>query len=79
MELARNRAPEFAALADDFVEGIRNEYHDRLRVDAARARGSKDLDEIAYSYFIFPEEVFALLAEVSTELKRRVRAWREHD
>lgn len=57
------------------AQGLRECRLDRARAAAARARGSRDPTEINYATTMFPDEVWALMAELSPQHAERVEAF----
>lgn len=62
-------------LPRQIAQGVRECRVDRLRAAAAIARGSRDLEEINHSTFLFPDEVWALVADLSPAHADRVEAF----
>jgi hypothetical protein len=68
--------PGCEQLAEAIAEGLRESRVERERALAALARGSRDLEEINHGIFLFPSEVWALMAELSADHAERVEAFR---
>ncbi len=66
------REPGCETMADDLVQSLRYCCLDRQRALLAIKGGSRDPSEINYSFAAFPNEVFALIAELSADHASRV-------
>jgi hypothetical protein len=67
--------PGCEQLAVAIAEGLREARAGRERALAALARDSRDLEEIDHGIFLFPTEVWALMAELSADHAERVEAF----